>query len=70
MHSSFLGNWSEIDAQRLRDVLPREVEKNSVYFDLKRCPEKYVDATERICRALQVTLHPFQKVLGSVPCEA
>ena len=45
--------WDDIEStkitERLRAILPLNVERGSVYYDLKKSPHKYVASTKKIC---------------------
>lgn len=53
--SAFSGDWENIEpclANTLRKVLPNEIEKGSVHYDLKKSPGKYVACTKRLCKEM------------------
>ncbi len=69
----FLGEWRDMDpslAETLRKILPAEIEKCSVYYDLAKSPGKYVDSTRRICNAMgkECKVHLLPSRRSWVPC--
>lgn len=52
--AAFAGHWESVPEsmrERLREVLPKEVER-CVQYDLKKDPSRYVESTLRICLAM------------------
>lgn len=62
MHS-----WSKL----LGSVLPGSIEKNNVYYYLKKSPEKYMECTRRLCCLLgeQCKFISYKVLGGAMPCE-
>lgn len=55
LNSALSGDWENVEPwlkSALGEVLPREIEKGSIHYDLKKSPEKYVACTRRLCRAM------------------
>lgn len=53
--SAFSNDWENMEPRlrnTLRKVLPDEIEKGSISYDLKKSPGKYVACTKQICKIL------------------
>jgi hypothetical protein len=55
VNAAFFQKWKDVPApylKALKRVLPPDPAKNSTFYDLKARPEKYFEATLRLCREL------------------
>lgn len=70
---AFLGEWGDIDlrlVKTLRKILPAEIEKCSIFYDLEKSPGKYMASTKRICDAMgeECKVHFLPLRRSWVPC--
>ena len=73
VESVFSGNWENIEPtleNSLRKVLPADIEKGNIYYDLKKSPGKYVACTKRLCKAMgeDCKIHFLPSRRSWVPC--
>ncbi len=55
VNSAFLGRWDDLEdtySEPFKRVLPPNVTKNSIHYDLKANPSRYFEATLRLCREI------------------